>query len=229
MTSRGLRKSLHEAPRASTELTTPKEIMHAIFYDTETTGLPLFRERSEHPGQPHIVQLAAALVNMDTRVTVASIDVIVRPEGWTIPDEVAAIHGITTERAMDEGVPEPLALDMLLDLWGGRRMRIGHNEEFDARIVHTATLRHRAEKADAWKAGKAECTQALATPILKLPPTERMLAAGRNHYKSANLGEAYRHFIGKPLEDAHSAMPDVLACMEVYFAIKQPKGDASHG
>lgn len=25
----------------------------ALFYDTETTGLPLFSEPSEHPGQPH--------------------------------------------------------------------------------------------------------------------------------------------------------------------------------
>ena len=35
----------------------------AIFYDTETTGIPLFSEPSEHPGQPHIVQLAACLVD----------------------------------------------------------------------------------------------------------------------------------------------------------------------
>lgn len=203
--------------------------MHAIFYDTETTGLPLFRERSEHPGQPHIVQLAAALVNMDTRVTVASIDVIVRPAGWTIPDEVAAIHGITTERAMDEGVPEPLALDMLLDLWGGRRTRIAHNEPFDARIVRIAAMRHRPDMADPWEAGQAECTAKLSTPILALPPTPKMIAAGFTKHKTPNLGEAYQHFLGEPMKDAHSAMPDVLACMEVYFAIKQPSGDESHG
>lgn len=202
--------------------------MHAIFYDTETTGLPLFREPSSHPGQPHIVQLAAALVNMETAAVVASIDVIVRPEGWAIPTEVAAIHGITTERAMDEGVPEPLVLDMLLQLWGGQRTRIAHNEQFDARIVRIATLRHRPDMADPWEAGRAECTAQLATPIMKLPPTERMLAAGRTHPKTPNLGEAFRHFIGAELTNAHSAMPDVLACKDVYFAIKQPKRDEHH-
>ncbi len=203
--------------------------MHALFYDTETTGLPLFHEPSEHPRQPHIVQLAAALVHLESRKVVASMDVIVRPAGWNIPVEVSKIHGITTERAQDEGVPESLALDMLLDLWASRRTRIAHNESFDARIVRIATLRHKPDAADAWEQGKAECTAQLSTPILKLPPTERMLAAGRTHYKTANLGEAYKHFTGNVLADAHSAMPDVLACVEVYFAIKQPALEQAHG
>ncbi len=191
----------------------------AIFFDTETTGLPLFKEPSEHPGQPHIVQLAACLVDLGTRKTIASMDVIVKPEGWTIPGEVAAIHGITTEHAMKVGVPEALAVDMLLALWG-ERTRIAHNEQFDARIVRIACMRHSPAFADSWKSGKAECTQLLSTPILKLPPTEKMKRAGFLKHKSANLGEAYEHFTGKKLENAHSAIADVQACIAVYFAIK---------
>jgi DNA polymerase-3 subunit epsilon len=61
----------------------------------------------------------------------------------------------------------------------------------------------------------------LATPILKLPPTDKMRAAGRHHHKSANLREAYSHFMGRELVDAHSAIADARACMDVYFALKQ--------
>jgi DNA polymerase-3 subunit epsilon len=195
--------------------------MNVIFYDTETQGLPLFNEPSEDPRQPHIVQLAACLVDLETRKTIASMDVIVRPNGWSIPEDVAKIHGITTERAADVGIPEAIALDMFMELYGGR-LRVAHNESFDARIMRIALLRHgrNALTADAWKDGKAECTQQLSTPILKLPPTEKMLAAGRTHFKSANLGEAYRHFTGKELIGAHSALADVQACMAVYFAAK---------
>ena len=200
----------------------------ALVYDTETTGLPLFSEPSEDPRQPHIAQLAACLVDLDTRKTISSMDVIVRPNGWTIPDDVAAIHGITTEHAMDVGIPEDVAIDMFLSLWDQRRMRIAHNESFDARILRIAIKRYidvcQAESAppmsDVWKAGSAKCTQVLSTPILKLPPTAKMKAAGRNHFKSANLGEAYQHFTGKPLEDAHSAMADVLGCLTVYFSVQ---------
>lgn len=192
----------------------------AIFFDTETTGLPLFSEPSEHPDQPHIVQLAACLVDLSMRHTIASMDVIIQPDGWTIPDEVAAIHGISTEHAKQVGIPEKLALQMFLELATGRT-RIAHNEQFDARIIRIGLMRHfNVEIADEWKAGKAECTQRLATPILKLPPTAKMKAAGRNHFKSANLGEAVQHFTGKPLENAHSAMADVKGCMAVFFAIE---------
>lgn len=191
----------------------------ALFYDTETQKLPLFNLPSEHPEQPHIVQLAACLVNLETRATIASMDVIVKPDGWTIPDDTVAIHGITTEHALAVGIPESVAVEMLLALWA-ERSRVAHNESFDCRIVRIACMRHAAAFADPWKAGKAECTQIIATPIVKAPPTAKMIAAGRNHFKSANLGEAYQHFTGKPLENAHSAMADVQACMAVYFAAK---------
>ena len=72
----------------------------ALAYDTETTGLPLWNDPSDDPRQPHIVQLAAALVDIDTRRTIASMDVIVKPDGWTIPDDTVAVHGITTEHAL---------------------------------------------------------------------------------------------------------------------------------
>lgn len=194
----------------------------ALAYDSETTGLVDFKAPSEAPHQPHIVQLAAMLVDLDTWKTIASLDVIVRPEGWTIPDEAAAIHGVTTERALKVGVPESLAVELLLELHKQAAVRVAHNEGFDARIVRIACKRFFDEAtADEWKAGKAECTQLLSTPILKLPPTEAMLRTRfKNNFKSANLREAYEFFTGKPLQNAHSAIADVRGCLAVYRAIK---------
>lgn len=196
---------------------------YALFYDTETTGLPDFKAPSESAHQPHIVQLAALLVDMDTRETIQSMDVITRPDGWTIPDEVAAVHGITTEYAMQVGIPERLAVEMFMQLWSGRN-RVAHNQQFDARILRIALLRHAsAEAADVWKSGPAECTAVMATPICQIPPTAKMVKAGFSKFKTPNLSEAYRHFTGGELQNAHSAIADVLACRDVYFAIKGAK------
>ncbi|AVS68162.1 3'-5' exonuclease [Paracidovorax avenae] len=196
----------------------------ALFYDTETTGIPLYSQPSEDPAQPHIVQLAAVLVDLDTRREVASMDVVVRPDGWTIPDDVAQLHGITTETAARVGVPEPVAVDMLLALWN-QRARIGHNESFDARILRIAIKRYIDPRApgaevamsDLWKAGARQCTQATATPLL----TEHRKARGMKG-KTASLAEAHELLCGGPVEGAHSAMGDVRACMRVYFAMRHP-------
>lgn len=196
--------------------------MKALFYDKETTGLPLFKEPSEDPRQPHIVQTAAILVDLDTRKQLGCLDLTIAPIGWEIPDDVVKIHGITNEYARAVGVPEQLAVHLFMELWSRADVRIGHNEQFDARIVRCALHRYPSltERAPLWAAGKAECTQALSTPILKLPPTPKMVAAGFNKHKSANLREAYQHFIGIELAHAHSASADAHACMHVYFAIK---------
>lgn len=199
----------------------------ALFYDTETQGLPDFKAPSEAPHQPHIVQLGARLIDMDTRKSIASMDVIVKPNGWTIPEEVSKIHGITTEHAMDVGIPEEMAVEMLLAMWAGRPL-IGHNEQFDRRIIRIGIKRFIdpldtnlvIPVSDEWKAAKGECTCLLATPICKIPPTAKMKAAGFNKFKSANLTEAHLHFTGQPLKDAHSAMADVDGCLAVYWAIK---------
>lgn len=193
----------------------------AVCFDTETSGLPLDGRPDTDAGQPHIVQLGAVLVDLDTRRHIATLDVIVRPEGWTIPEDVSRVHGITQAHAEAVGIPESLAVEALLEMAKGR-LRVAHNEPFDRRIVRIACARFFEESTvDEWSDGKAECTAQLATPIMKLPPTPRMLAAGRRHYKTPNLGEAYRHFTGRDLEGAHSAIVDVLACLEVYRAIKQ--------
>lgn len=195
----------------------------ALFYDTETTGLPDYKAPSESDHQPHIVQLAALLVDMDTRRTIQSMDVIVRPDGWTIPDDVAAIHGITTQHALDVGIPEHLALSMLMELWVGR-LRVAHNQNFDARIIRIALMRHQSEvSADIWKGGQAECTAVLASPICNLPPSEAQQKNTNFKRKTPNLGEAFFHFFGANLENAHSALADVQACRDVYFAILDRK------
>jgi DNA polymerase-3 subunit epsilon len=184
-----------------------------LFYDTETTGLPLWEQPSDNPLQPHIVQLAALLVEPETKQVIQSMNVIIKPEGWEIPAEVTAIHGITTEYAAQIGIPESVALKLFLELWSGRT-RIGHVQSFDARIIRIATKRYCEEAViNAWKEGLAQCTGELTKPVLQMP------AKTRGKFKTPKLTEAYRHFFQKELQDAHTALADATACMEVFFAI----------
>lgn len=179
-----------------------------LIYDTETTGIPDWHSPSDSEHQPHIVQLAARLVDLETRRTVQMIDLIIRPAGWEIPQEVVDIHGITAEQAYEIGVPERVALDALFPLWQSAEVRIGHSEAFDARILRIALKRYYGDDlADAWKAGNAACTGRLG---------QKAMQTGRRMPK---LTEAYEHYLGEEYEGAHSALADVDACMAVYFAM----------
>jgi DNA polymerase-3 subunit epsilon len=67
------------------------------------------------------------------------------------------------------------------------------------------------------------CTMTHATPLVNLPPTLRMMAAGRFHPKSPTLSECIRHFFGEEHRDAHDAAADVRACIRIFRHLNQAK------
>lgn len=188
-----------------------------LFYDFETTGFPVWNKPSRDDVQPHIVQMAAVLADPETHETICSVDLISKPDGWVIPEESTAVHGITTEKAEQIGIPEGAVVGILHDLWQIANLRIAHNESFDARIMRIGLFRFTGKAfADTWKAGRSYCTMNQSKQLCKIPPTDKMLAKNMKGFKPPSLAEAYHLATGAYLVDAHSAMPDVLACKAVY-------------
>src|SRR5262249_27328942 len=104
--------------------------MRLLIFDTETTSLPIWGKPSEDPEQPHIVELAAILVDTVTGREIEVYDRIVKPDGWTIPDEAAKIHGIDTERALAEGEPEGEVLGEFLRMASTASLIAGFGVDF---------------------------------------------------------------------------------------------------
>lgn len=185
-----------------------------LFFDTETTGLPLWHEPSDDPRQPHIVQIAALLCKEDGE-EVDSFVSVVNP-GVDIPAEVAAIHGISNERARAEGVEPAVAMGAFGRLLAPAALIIGHNVSFDVRLVRIAHTRVYGSK---WEpAVPTFCTMKPATPIVKA------MHANPRHdrdYKWPKLAECIRHFFDEELEGAHDALVDVRACKRVYFKLRE--------
>lgn len=183
-------------------------------YDTETTGLPLFKEPSDDPRQPHLVDICILGFN-PTGELVTSFEAMIRP------DDVAAIHGITTEMAMDMGIPESEALDGFMAIHDLAGLRVAHNISFDDRIMRIALSRYRGkEAADAFKTTPGYCTCQKSKNIVQCPPTAKMIAAGfGKQFKVPTVAEALKHFTGDDLVGGHRARPDTEACARVYFAM----------
>lgn len=188
-----------------------------LFYDTETTGLPDWKAPSDAEHQPHLVQIAAILADADTREEISSIDLIIRPDGWTIPDDVSEIHGITNKKAQLMGVPESLALEIFMKMWGSvDRSRVAHNKTFDQRLIRIALKRYGFPQMDAWADKDSHhCTM-------------RMYQK-RFSCQRPKLIDAYKDATGNELTDAHSALADTRACMDVYWwLLDQQKPESSN-
>ena len=86
-----------------------------LFFDTETTGLPKKWQApvSDLDNWPRIVQLAWILSD-DKGKQLAGQNYIIKPEGFLIPEESSRVHGISTEKAMNEGIALEKALSDLV-------------------------------------------------------------------------------------------------------------------
>jgi DNA polymerase III epsilon subunit-like protein len=191
--------------------------------DTETTGFPNWKLPSDDPSQPHIVDICALLYTPHGEL-VDSFEAMIRPDGWVIPNDVAVIHGITTEIALEQGIPEVEALGGFLRICMQAGLRVAHNCSFDDRIMRIAIKRFIGQQAaDAYKAEPSYCTAAHSKPLCQLPPTEKMKATNfKNSFKTPTVAEALLHFTGEELVGGHRARPDTEACARIYFAMNPP-------
>jgi DNA polymerase III subunit epsilon len=66
-----------------------------LFFDVETTGLPLNWQApvSSYNMWPRIVQIAFIRCGKNGKI-LESYNYLVRPDNYTIPDEAIAIHGL---------------------------------------------------------------------------------------------------------------------------------------
>ena len=190
-----------------------------LFFDTETTGLVRDYLPISDPGQPHIVQLAAQLCDA-SGAPISGFSFIVDPGigEVSIPSQASDVHGITEDIAVEFGVSSEFALSAFAHLYMRADLICAHNIKFDKAVIETAICRHYKRERPLSK--PLFCTMEAASPIVNMPPTDRMRAAGIHKPKPPKLEECIRHFFDEELSGAHDAMVDLNACRRVYFHLK---------
>lgn len=183
-----------------------------LFFDTETTGLVNFKEAPNSDCQPRLVQLAAILTD-ETGNELDSINTLVAPDGFEIPEEASKVHGITTEKAKANGLPIAFVMGLFCGMRSRAKTLIAHNISYDLFVMRGEMMRINRDYPDGEK--EKFCTMMKSTNICKI--------IGPRGFKWPSLQEAYKHAFGKGFEGAHDAMNDIRATKEFYFwLIKQP-------
>lgn len=193
--------------------------MRALFFDTETTGLPKHKFKSASEGKdnwPDLVSLSWVVTEGSKIVKARSY--LLQPESWTIPEDSIRIHGITLEMAKAHGQTVDHVLgDFMRDL---RLVDVvvAHNLEFDSNVILAATLyRCKLDHALKWPTYQF-CTMEASRNLCKLPLQRPSLSFT---YKPPKLSELYT-FIYKssPPEDLlHTSLGDVMVLVAIFFKI----------
>ena len=193
-----------------------------LIFDTETTGLPRDYNApvTDLDNWPRVVQLSWQLHAADGKL-LSQQDYIIQPEGFTIPFNAEKVHGISTKRAQEEGLP---LVDVLTkfnqDLdhteSGRRPVVVGHNVDFDINITAAEFIRAGLSQSGAdnpiAQSPKID-TKDASTDFCKIP-------GGRGgRYKWPTLSELHEKLFGVRFDGAHNSAYDVDATARCFFGL----------
>nr|MBK9652735.1 3'-5' exonuclease [Bacteroidota bacterium] len=183
-----------------------------LFFDTETTGLPRNWKApvTDVNNWPRLVQLAFSLYDKEGGKILAA-DYIIKPEGFTIPVDASRVHGITTERAMDEGVALMDVLIYFQSQIEKSQTLVAHNMSFDEKIMGAEFLRNNMQ--DSIATPPKLCTMLSATKYCGIE--------GPYGFKWPKLTELHMKLFNHDFGEAHNAAADIAATVKCFFELKK--------
>jgi len=190
------------------------EIMY-LFFDVETNGLP---KRYNAPiddvdNWPRVVQIAFSRYSEDGD-EVSSYGAIVYPDDFEIPQETVDVHGITKERALNEGISGNEVFTAFTNEALKSKYLVAHNFDFDYPTVSAEIVRYGLKNEINGKESICTMKPRAVKEFCALP--------GRfGDYKWPKLTELHEKLFGEPFEDAHDALVDVNACARCFFELKK--------
>lgn len=190
--------------------------MRCLVFDTESTGIPLWKERSHHPDQPLPVQVAWASFTTDEPKEITRFDELVKYDEAPKMDPGALdIHKIETARSQAEGMHISTVIERFIWHLGAVDLLIAHSFNFDRRIMASAGHRGgRPDLGDMLKDKLHYCTMMSTTKLCQIPQTN-----GRGGYKWPKLEEALDALGLDPITIAHDAAGDVDGCLRLFLKL----------
>jgi len=183
-----------------------------LFFDTETTGLPRNWKApvTDLNNWPRLVQLAYLYYDKNGNKISAG-DFIIKPEGFTIPSDASRIHGITTQKAIDEGKPILSVLQTFKALIDQADILVAHNISFDEKIVGAEFLR--AGMTNSIPQKRKICTMETTTNFCAID--------GPYGYKWPKLSELHYKLFKTGFEESHNAAADIKATVKCFWELKR--------
>ena len=183
-----------------------------LFLKTNTTGLPRNWKApiTDTDNWPRMVQLAWILSDNNGNTT-ESMEFIVKPENYEIPFDATMIHGVSTGRAMNDGVNLRSVLTIFNERINEADYIVGHNVQFDMNVIGAELLRKNIPTELFNK--KKICTMRASTDYCQL--------SGPLGFKYPKLAELYYLLFGYDVHLIHDALVDLKVTEKCYWKLRR--------
>ena len=192
------------------------------FIDTETTGLPINNNLpyTELDNWPYIVQVAL-IIEDDNYGILARRNMILKPDGYVIPEASTKVHGISNERAGKNGEDRDKVISFLDLVLYNSDIIIGHNVSFDLNVIKSEIIRVKGRGNALFEQREHGIidTMKIGMNICKIPNLSFHTRLSRP-YKYPKLDELYYKLFNKHFNNQHDAMADIQATYDCYYELK---------
>lgn len=210
-----------------------------LFFDLETTGLLKAKKNeinfTKSEQFPEIVQISWQLYSFEKN-KFSHLDTknyIIKPDGYTIPEESSKIHGITNEQALKEGVEKKDVLEDFVAtmMVNPKTYLVCHNIEFDVTVLFyhlyrqfKSVFNHNIDKKVA-----CICTMLDTIELCQIPTKNPLKYPKKNPtpndlYKYPRLSELYVTLFKKEPEGRlHDSSFDVECLVECFKKLVKMK------
>lgn len=194
-----------------------------LFIDTETTGLPLNDNLpyTDLKNWPYLVQVAL-IIEDDNYGILAKRNIILKPDGYSIPESATKIHGISNERAVKNGEDRDKVISFLDLALYKSDIIIGHNVSFDLNVIKSEIIRIKGIENALFEKKKHIVidTMKMGSNICKIPYLSFHTRLSMPN-KYPKLDELYYKLFNKHFNNQHDAMADVQAAYDCYYELKR--------
>lgn len=189
--------------------------MNILFFDTETTGIPrdFKAPYTDVENWPRIVQIGFAVYD-ERGEELNAWEYYIKPNGYEIPADATAVHGITQATAMEKGAKGWWVLGIFEEEAKGADLVVGHNIQYDVSVIGAEFVR--LSQKSPLEGKKMLCTMRAGTAYCNIP--------GKwGKPKWPKLDELYWTLFRTHVEGAtqHTALADCRATARCYFAMKE--------
>lgn len=184
--------------------------MSILFFDTETTGIPINHNApiANIDNWPRIVQLAWIVCDNNRKI-ISRNNYVVKPMGFTIPESAVEIHGINMEYAEKAGKPIHHIIKEFSKAVNSVDIIVGHNIDFDINVTG----------CEMYRLGITGILEKKPNICTMKSSIEYCLFDTEYGSRYPKLQELHTKLFSFPFENAHDAFSDIKATFNCFWKL----------